>query len=312
MDLSLLVQGGSGRPPIDSLRTRTRPPRFLDRLGPGAMQLHDLRAMHLAGAGEGDHVGLAMAPLREGGCPFAGSIERIDLLTGTDHTAVHQARHEWRQLTRGNGDHGLVQECESGVHVPLLKSYAALLVTGTGDQVRVAAALTDPDGVGRSSVCGIEVTGCEVLFYERQQQVTPLGALACDLVQQALRARKPTAGASRLATHEQTKTKPECAANRATALTDVQMRVVGTLECSEVFIVPTDEVRRHGQQLEVFRIQRGFLVGEQQCVVRIVPRARPKVLTGMLQLFVSASAPRFQLALMLLLHRGCSSMKRPW
>ena len=78
MDLGLLVERRGRSSPVDALRTRAGAPRFLDRLRPVAVQLHDLRAMHLADAGEGDHVGLALAPPRQGGRPLAGAVERVD------------------------------------------------------------------------------------------------------------------------------------------------------------------------------------------------------------------------------------------
>ena len=221
MDLCLLVERGGGSPPVDALRTRAGAPRFLDRLRPGAVQLHDLRAMHLADAGEGDHIGLALAPLRQGGRPLAGAVERIDLLTGLDHAAVHQARHEGRQLSGGDRDHGLVQEREPGFDLPLLQSNPALLVAGAGDEVRVAAALADRGGVGRSGVRGLEVTRIEALLDDRQQQIAPLGALARVALQQPLGTGKPAGRAAHLAAHEQAKAEPERAADGASALAGV-------------------------------------------------------------------------------------------
>lgn len=120
IDLYLLVKRGGSSPPINAVRTRGGAPRFFDRLWPGAQQLHDLRAMHPADANEGDHIGLALAPPRQGGRPLAGAIERIDLLAGLDDAAIYQARHERRQLSSRDHDHGLVQEREPGMDLRLL------------------------------------------------------------------------------------------------------------------------------------------------------------------------------------------------
>ena len=222
MDLCLLVERRGGSPPVDALRTRAGAPRFLDRLRPGALQLHDLCAMHLADAGEGDHIGLALAPPGQGGRPLAGAVERIYLLTGLDHAAVHQARHEGRQLSGGDRDHGLVQEREPGFDLPLPQSNPALLVAGTGDEVRVAAALADCGGVGCGGVRGLEVTRFETLLDDRQQQIAPLGALARVALQQPLSTGKPAGRAARLAAHEQAKAEPERAADGASALAGVR------------------------------------------------------------------------------------------
>ena len=79
---------------LGRLLHRPRLPRLLDRLWPAATQLHDLCPMYLTDAGEGDHVGLALAPPCQGGRPLAATVERVHLLTGLDHAAVHQARHQ--------------------------------------------------------------------------------------------------------------------------------------------------------------------------------------------------------------------------
>jgi hypothetical protein len=140
--------------------------------------------------------------MRQGGGPLAGAVNRVHLLTGVDHAAVHQAGHEGGQLSSRDHDHGLVQEREAGLHLPLLQSNSALLVAGTGDQVRVAAALTDRGGVGCSRIRGFEVTRCKALLDHRRQQIASFGALARVTLQQPLSATKPAGRTTRLAAHE--------------------------------------------------------------------------------------------------------------
>ena len=96
MHLRLLVEGhGRGLllGPPDALAGASS---LLDRVPPGAVQLHDFRAMHQASAGKSDHLGLRLAPPRQGGGPFPGTGQRVDLLTGFDHAAIDQPRHERR------------------------------------------------------------------------------------------------------------------------------------------------------------------------------------------------------------------------
>jgi hypothetical protein len=253
MDLCLLVERRGGSPLVDALRSRAGAPRFLDRLWPGAPQLHDLCAMHLADTGEGDHIGLAFAPPRQGGRPLAGAIECICLLTGRDHAAIHQARHEGRQLSGGDRDHSLIQEREPGFDLRLLQSYPALLVAGAGDEVRVATALADCGGVGGSGIRGLVVTRFEALLDDRQQQIAPLGAFARVTLQQTLRTGKPAGRAAHLATHEQAKAEPECATDGAKAPASISVRIgiVGSFERLEIIFVPADQVCGHRQQFDV-------------------------------------------------------------
>ena len=218
---------------------------------------------------------------------------RIYLLTGPDHAAVHQARHEGRQLSGSDRDHGLVQEREPGFDLPLLQSNPALLVAGTGDQIRVAAALADRGGVGCSGVCGLEVTQFEALLDHRQQQIAPLGALARVALQQPLSTGKPAGRAAHLAAHEQAKAEPERAADGASALAGVHMSVVGTFKCPEVFIVPTDQVCRHRKQFEILGFQWSFLIGERERLERIGPGALPIRPAGSIELVAHACSDSF-------------------
>ena len=143
-------------------------------------------------------------------------------------------------------------------------------------EVCVAAALADRGGVGCSGVRGFEVTRFEALLDHRQQQIAPLGALARVALQQPLGTGKPAGRAAHLAAHEQAKAEPERAADGASALAGVQMSVVGTFKCPEVFIVPTDQVCRHRQQFEILGLQRSFLIGARERLERIGPGTLPK------------------------------------
>ena len=212
--------------------------------------------MHPANACEGDHLGLLLAPLRQRGGPLAGAAERVHLLTGLDHTAIHQARHEGRQLPRGNGDHHLVQQREPLLDLPLLDANPALIVPGTGDQVRIAAALADRGGLRRGRVRSLEVARGKVLLHDRQQQIAALGALVLLVLEQPLGAGDPAGRATHLAAKEKTEAQPECGTDGAQAFAGVQVRMMGTFERPQIVLVPTDQIRRHRQQLEILASQR--------------------------------------------------------
>ena len=174
--------------------------------------------MHQADAGEGDHLGLLLAPLRQGGGPLAGAVERVHLLTGLDHAAIDQTRHEGRQLPRGDRDHGLVQQREPLLDLPLLHANPALLVPGAGDQVRVPAALADLGGARRGGVRGLAVAGGKMLLHDRQQQIALLGAVVLLAFEQPLGTGEPAGRAARLSAKRKTQAQPERAADGAQAL----------------------------------------------------------------------------------------------
>ena len=158
-------------------------------------------------------------------------------------------------MSRGDRDHGFIQERESGFELPLLQSNPALLVAGTGDEVRVAAALADRGGLGCSGIRGLEITRFEALLDHRQQQIAPLGALARGALQQPLSSGKPAGRSPHLAAHEQAEAQPERAADGRREAAYVHMSVVGPFECPQVFIVPTDQVRCHREPFEIVGAQ---------------------------------------------------------
>jgi hypothetical protein len=135
-------------------------------------------------------------------------------------------------------------------------------VTGASNQIHVAAAFADCSSVGRSGVGGVEVTHFNALLYHRQQQVASLRALAGLIAEQPFGTAKPAGRPARLAAKEQTQAQPEGAANRADTLPGIQMSVVCAFERAQVFIVPPDQVCRHGKQFEIIGLQWTFLIGE--------------------------------------------------
>ena len=143
MDLGLLVERRTGRPADGLPGPLARPARLGQRLGPRSVELHDLRAMHQADARERHHLGLLLAPSRQRERPFARATGLVDLAAGLDHAAVHQPRHDGRELTRDHREHRLVEELQPGRHLALLDGGAALHVSRGRGQIGVVAALPD-------------------------------------------------------------------------------------------------------------------------------------------------------------------------
>jgi hypothetical protein len=242
--LGLLVERCGGGRLIDPLATLAGALRLLYRVTPGAVQLHDLRAMHQAKASEGDHLGLLLAPLREGGGPLAGVAQRVHLLTGLNHAAIDQARDDGRQLPCGDRDHDFVQQRQPLLDLPLQHSHPALLVAGAGDQVCLPEALADLDGADGDGVRDFAITGGELLLHDRQQQVAPLDAVTLLAFEQPLGTGQPSGRAARLSSKEKTQTQPERAAGgSAHAFASIKICVMGAIKRTQIIIVPTDQIR---------------------------------------------------------------------
>ena len=114
-------------------------------VGPGAVQLHDLRTMEQARSGERHQVGLLLAPRRQGERPLLGAAQLVDLIAALDHAAVDEPAHDRRQLAGGDRHHRLVQAGEPVPNAAQRGERAALVDQPDGDEVAVAEALADLD-----------------------------------------------------------------------------------------------------------------------------------------------------------------------
>ena len=77
MQLGLPVERLSGRLAHRQVRPPARPPCLPQGVAPRAVELHDLGAVDQAAAGEGDHVGLLVAPLGQGRGPLLRAAQRV-------------------------------------------------------------------------------------------------------------------------------------------------------------------------------------------------------------------------------------------
>ena len=123
-----------------------------------------------------------------------------------------------------------------------------------------------------------------MLLHDRQQQIAPLGALILLVLQQPLGARDPTGRWPHLSAKEKAQAQPECGTNGAQAFTRIEVGVMGTFKRLQIILVPTDQIRRHRQQLEILAFQSGRLIGCRERPVGIGPGAPPVMLTAPLEL----------------------------
>ena len=156
----------------------------------------------------------------------------------------------------------------------------ALIVPATGDQVRVPATLADLGGLRRGRVRSLEVARGKVLLHDRQQQIAALGALVLLVLEQPLGAGDPAGRGAHLAAKEKTQAQPECGTDGAQAFAGFQVRVMGTFQRPQIIIVPTDQIGRHRQQLEILAFQSGRLIGCRERPVGVGPGAPPVMLAA--------------------------------
>ena len=172
MDFALPVTGLTGRRRV--LRPGAAllcPPRLLQGLEPGAVQLHDLGAVDEAATGEGNQVGLALAPARERGRPLLRAANLVGVLAGEDHAAVDDPGDDRGELAGGDRHHRLVQQPQALLDAPEPDQDVALLVGGEREQVRVAVTLADRRGLAGGRGGRLEVAARLLLEDDRQQQV---------------------------------------------------------------------------------------------------------------------------------------------
>ncbi len=199
--------------------------------------------MNETGAGEGHHLGLLLAPPGQRGGPLAGTAQRVYLLAGLDHAAIDQTRHDGRQLSRDDRKHGLVEERESSLDLPLPNESPALQVTGAGDQVGISKAITNLGGAAAVGVRGVAIAFGEALLSDGQQQVAVLYAVAAfdaaGAPARATRSPEPVSPRSK-------RLRPNQKAQRAAraSVASLHMRMVSTIEESLKVEVSAGQVRR--------------------------------------------------------------------
>ena len=150
-----------------------------------------------AASREGDQVGLALAPVGQGGGPLLGAANLVGVLASQDHAAIDDPGGDRGELAGGDRHHRLVEQRQTLLEAPEPDQDVALLVGGEGEQVRVAEALADRRRLCRGCGGRLEVAARLLLEDDREQQVAALNAVAPLVVEQPLGAAEPAAGAAR-------------------------------------------------------------------------------------------------------------------
>ena len=170
------------RPPLEPV---LRAPRLVQCVLPRPGHLHDLRAMHQADAGVGDHLRLLLPPPRQRLGPLPGAPQLVDALAEVDRGAVDDPADDRRQPPGRHHHQRLVDQPHPFVPPPEANQGVALPHHRQRHQVRVPEALGDRRRLRRCRVRGLGVPPVLRRQQIRNQQVAVLDAFAPLLVRAA-------------------------------------------------------------------------------------------------------------------------------
>jgi hypothetical protein len=115
----------------------------VEGVGPGALELQDLAAVHQAVAAEGDETRLGVAPAGEGCGPLPRPAQVEQPLAGVDHLAVGDASDDRVDLLGCHRDHHLVQQGDPLAGLPRHHPRQAQGQACEREHVRIAEPLGD-------------------------------------------------------------------------------------------------------------------------------------------------------------------------
>jgi len=140
------------------------------------------------------------------------------------------------------------------------------------EQIPVAEALADANGLCRGLACGGKVARGLVLEHEREEQVAALGALAL-VLEDPLRAAEPAGSRTDAAAACEIQADPDCAARGTPRLSGLQEPLVRTFEPGDRVVVATEHEGADREEIEVFRGEALPLLHHRQRLVRLAPCA---------------------------------------
>ena len=173
---------------------------------------------------------------------------------------------------RDDGEHRVVQPPQAGGDIALLDERAALKWRADGREVRVAEALADRGGLGGRGMRGLELAVVQLLLRDRHQQVAPLDAVR--VLDEPLAPRDPGVRLTDITAKQEVR--PSQNAQRAARARVVRLEHGrdGDVRGPGETRVAAGQVRGGRQPLEIVRVERRRLIGAQERLVGVTPRAR--------------------------------------
>ena len=142
--------------------------------------------------GEGNEVGLALAPVRERGRPLLCTANLVGVLAGEDHAAVGDPADDRRELAGGDRDHRFVQQPQTLLEASEADQDVAALVGSKREQIRVAVPPADRRSLAGGRGSRLEVAARLLFEDRRKQKIAAFDTVSSALLEQAVGSSRPS------------------------------------------------------------------------------------------------------------------------
>jgi hypothetical protein len=212
--------------------------------------------MHQAVAAERDEIRLRIAPPAQRGGPLLRPADVEDQLARFDHAAVDRSGDHLAYLIGHHRGHSFVEQPHPVDRPALGDERPPLNVARERDQIAVPEPPAQLRGLARDRLGASPVALQRAQQRGGHEQEAALRAIPVLVLEQAQAARDPATGGCRLAAVDEDEDDPPGARHRPSPLAAAQQRLVRPLPHRDALVVPADEIRRRGEPLELFGLQR--------------------------------------------------------
>ena len=143
--------------------------------------------MHEAGAGKRDELRLFLAPGGQSTGPFVRTVQRVDLLAARDHAAIHETRHDGRELARRDGNHCFVEEREPTFDVTLTQECTPLLLARESDEIGLFEPVANGGGAGSDIMGDVVLSRSEMVLGDGKNAGPDVAVIEGDVDRSAIR-----------------------------------------------------------------------------------------------------------------------------
>ncbi len=246
-------------------------PHFVHGIGPRAVELHELGAMHQALTAERHQIRLGIAPAGQRRGPLLRPAQIEDLLTRRDHPAVGDPGNHRGHLAGGDRHHDLVEQCDTLGRRCQPDQRLTPAKPGQRLQVRVTETPADLGGPAEGGARGRGIAARHTLQRGRQKQIPLLDTVQIAVVKQPPGPGEPAAAASQLTPVQKREAQPERAPGRPRRITKVQPFVIRPRQDARTVVVPAGQVSGHRKPFKILRRKRYLMIRGRQPGVRIRP-----------------------------------------
>ena len=224
---------------------------LIRRLLPCPVELGQLGAVDLALAAVRNEVRLGFAPSGQRRGPLLGPAQVEQALARLDDRAVDDPDDDRRDLPGRRRDHRLVEQCHSSVDVPERDQRVTLTEAGQCRKVTVAKLVGDPGCLQVRPLRPGRVARFLLCEGYGDEQVAPLDHVESALLELPTAPRQPAPGLGQFTVPCKQHHEPEGAPRRRRRVGGIGGDPVKPGEGRDALVVAADQVRGHGQPLEV-------------------------------------------------------------